>query len=99
MKTDKTVATEIAQQLGNGALCMLGASNLGCTDNRLCFKIGRNCKGVTHIKITLNSLDLYDMEFLRIRGPKITVLAEHNNIYNDMMHSIIEAETGLNTSL
>lgn len=98
-KTDKTVAKEIARQLGNGTLCMLGASNLGCTDYRLSFKIGRNCKGVTHITIELNGLDLYDMQFIRIYGAKMTVKAEHNNVYDDMMHSIIEAETGMRTSL
>lgn len=99
MATDKTVAETICKQIGRGALFMLGAKNFGCTDSTLTFKIGRNCKGVNHIKITLNGLDLYDMQFIKIRAHKITVLSEQNNIYDDMMHGIIESETGMRTSL
>jgi len=98
-KTDKTIATEIARQLGNKAMCMLGAKNFSCTNNMFCFKIGKNCKRVNYIKITLNGLDLYDMEFIRIHGAKMTKLAKHTDIYADMMHQIIETETGMYTSL
>ena len=98
-QTDKTVAMEIYRQLGHKARYMLGAKNFACTENRLVFRIGRNCKGVNCITIELNGLDLYDMQFIKIRGADLKVLAEHNNVYADMMHSIIESETGMNTSL
>lgn len=98
-KTDKRVAEEIYRQLGHKARYMIGAKNFSCTDSLLGFRIGRNCKGVNYITIELNGLDLYNMKFSKIYGTKITTLAEHNNIYADMMHDIIESETGMRTSL
>ena len=97
--TNKTVATEIVKQLGNKALCMLGAKQFSCTDNALVFRIGGNCKRVNCIKITLNGLDQYDMEFIRIWGIKLSTLAEHENVHVDSMHGVIESETGMRTSL
>jgi hypothetical protein len=94
------VAMTIAKQLGNATLCMIGAKNLGFTENSLQFKIGRNSKGVTHVIIKLNSLDLYDIEFVRIgRAPNYTrtVIATCNGYYADMMHQAIETHTGLYT--
>lgn len=98
-KTDKTVAIKIFRQLGQKARAMLGAKNFSCSANKLTFRIGGNCKKVNCITIELNALDLYDVQFIKIRGGNMTVLAECNNVYADMMHSIIETETGMQTSL
>lgn len=94
-----SVASVIASQIGNKAFTMLGAKNITGDENSLTFKIGRNVKKVTHIKIALNALDLYDMTFYKVRGVNITVLSEHGGIYADMLHDIIETETGLDTKL
>ena len=93
------VAETIRQQLGNKALFMLGAKALCGGLDSLSFKIGRNDKGVTHIRIRLTPDDLYNVEFLRIRRFEIETLASCDGIYADMLHSVIESETGLYTSM
>ena len=92
------IANNIAKQLGNATFCLIGAKNLGSLENGLQFQIGRNPKKVQYITIKLNGLDLYDIEFTRItRDLERIVIAEENNIYADMMHSLIEKNTGLIT--
>lgn len=102
----RAVAEEIFRQIGGQALMMIGAKNktFGVEDNGnvyVTFKIGRN-KACNYIKITLNALDLYDMEFIRIRdgiktGYKRTVVKECNNVYFDMLNTTIEEVTGMYT--
>ena len=92
------VATEILNQLGgNKFVVMTGAKNLGATDNSLSMRLPRNASGANYLKITLNSMDLYDVEFLSIRGMKVTPKKEFNNAYNDMLVSLFEKTTGLYT--
>lgn len=93
--TDLTIANEIKRQLGNKASMMMGAKNFVGDTNSLQFRIGRNSKSVNFIKITLTPADLYDIEFGRIHGMNYTVKASSEGIYSDMMHSIIENETGM----
>lgn len=97
--TDMTTAKTIASQIGNKALFMIGAKNLAGSENSLHFKVGRNSMGVTHVVITLNSLDLYDMEFLSCRGTSRKVKAEANGVYADMLNEMIEVHTGFYTSM
>lgn len=98
-KTDKTVASIIAQQIGHKALFMIGAKNLCAGKDRLVMKIGRNVKGWNYLRIVLNGLDLYDMTFQRIRSCKIADEITVNNIYCDQLCDVIESHTGLRTSL
>lgn len=104
METDKTVAITILNQLGgNKFRAMTGAKDFYATNNSMGFRLpggGGFCKnGVNYVKITLNSMDTYDVEFKRIRGHKITDVAEHAGIYNDMLQAIFTKETGLDTHL
>ena len=93
------VANEIRNQIGNRALFMIGAKNLAGTSNSLSFKIGRNSKSVTHIKIELTAMDDYTVSFFRIRGTSFNTISVHKGIYVDMLHGLIESETGMYTSL
>lgn len=99
------IANTIIAQLGNKALVMIGAKNILAEKNGVRFKIGRNSKSVNMIKITLNSMDTYDIKFLRTSMSKKTfeyketIKAEDNGIYCDMLHNSIEQNTGLYTSL
>jgi len=93
-----SIAKTIRDQIGGKTLFMLGAKNLIAHENALSFRI-RGSKAVNYIKITLNGSDLYDMEFGKVWGAKYTVKATHNDIFNDMMHGLIEKETGLATRL
>jgi hypothetical protein len=44
-------------------------------------------------------MDLYDVEFINIRGTNIKTVSTHNGIYADMLKSTFEDETGLRLSL
>lgn len=96
--SDLTVANTIKEQIGHKALYMLGAKNLLGDSNSLQFSI-RGSKKANMIKITLNSMDTYDMKFMKVGRSNFKVVCEHNGVYDDMLHNLIEKETGLYTSL
>ena len=96
----KAIAVEILNQLGgNRFIAMTGASNFCCGENLFTCKIMRNQSGANYLRIKLNSLDLYDMEFIRIHGNTTKVVAEKNGIYDDMLQSVFTSVTGLYTHL
>ena len=78
---------------------MTGAKNLGASGKSLSMKIGRNSKSITHVIIKLTSMDLYDIEFIRLRGAKRTVVKKVKGIYADMLQKIFTKYTGLRTRL
>lgn len=102
------VAKTIQQQIGGPAFVMMGAKNLMSTGSGpdeaggLCWKIGRNAKGVTHVKVSLDGMDLYTVRFIKQhRAPSFEVetLAEDTGVYFDQLHKMIEAGTGMYLSL
>lgn len=94
------VAQTILSQLGgNKFIAMTGASNLGGTDNSLSFKIGKNSKKVTHVRIELNANDLYDVKFFGGRGVNLRCISEFENVYSENLVELFESETGLFTKL
>ena len=97
--SDLRVANTILAQLGgNRFKAMTGAKNFVGSENSLSFRFP-NRKGPNCCRIVLNSLDLYDVEFLRIRGSQLKKTAEHNGVYADQLEKIFESETGLYTRL
>ena len=63
-----SVARTILEQLGGNRFCaMTGAKNLVDCGDALAMKIGRNKTSSNYLKITLNSMDTYDMKFSRVR--------------------------------
>jgi len=97
--TNMTVSKEIVRQIGNKALYMIGAKKLVGSNDGLQFRIGRNSKGVNVVRITLTSMDLYDVEYLSVRGTSVKTKSKDEGIYNDMLLKSIEKHTGLATSL
>ena len=97
MENTLEIAKTIQQQIGNKALCMMGAKNIAGSNNSLSFKI---CGSkITHIKIKLNGLDLYDITFYTIRYCQIKSEEIVENVYAEDMHKLIETKTGLYLSL
>lgn len=102
---DMQVANTIRQQLNNGTLFMLGAKDFVGSENSLTFKIGRNSKSVSHIRVTLMPSDTYQVEALRVRRPKgesvpqCTILEWEYDVYVDSLRQVIESFTGMRTSL
>jgi len=97
----KQIAKTILQQLGgNKFIAMTGAKNLGFTDKGLQMKIGRNAKGVTHVIIDLDrGKDLYNIEFVKVRGTKRTTVKKLKGIYADQLGEIFTRYTGLRVRL
>ena len=95
------VAKTILEQLGgNHFRMMTGAKNLAGDENSLSIRIGRNSSNSNYLKITLNSMDLYDMKFCKLtRKFEEKSVTEYNNIYNDMLTDQFTANTGMYTSL
>ena len=96
-----SVAKTILEQLGGNQFCMMtGAKNLVDCGDALAMRIGRNSSNSNYLKITLNSMDLYDMEFCKLTkmGEKKSV-TEYKNVYNDLMRGTFTAHTGMYTSL
>jgi len=100
---DKREADTARDQIGNKAFYMIGAREFvfGTSGGKksLVFKIMRNSKGVSHIRMRLTSLDLYDMEFLAIRAGKIKVKSKEKGVYGDQLGVMIKKNTGLNIRL
>ena len=78
---------------------MTGAKNFGSSRNSLQFKIGRNSKSISHVIITLKSSDLYDVEFIRMRGTSRKVIKKVKGVYGDMLPKIFKKYTGMNVRL
>ena len=89
------VATTILQQLGGaGRLRMMtGAYNFLDLKNGLSFRIKN--QRANYVKITLTSMDLYDVEVGRIRGDQYKVVAESKGMYFDQLKPFIEKATGM----
>jgi ribosomal protein L21E len=93
---------QLLQQLGgNRFIAMTGAKNLAFdkVKNTLHMKIGRNAKGVNHLRIKLTGADLYDMEFLQVRAGNVKVKAKEKGVYNDQLQKMFTKHTGMYTSL
>ena len=101
MSADMSVAEEIFRTLGGTKFRgMTGAKNFAGTDDSLRMRIGRNKSSSNYLKITLNSLDLYDVYFSRVTkmGSERSV-TEYNNVYNDSLVEVFEKHTGMYTKL
>lgn len=96
MIDDTAIAHTILQQMGGGSRlqAMIGAHHFLAYENGVSFKFPDQ-KGPNYCKIQLNSLDLYDVEFGRIRGCAYTLIAEYDNVYADNLVSIFENTTNL----
>lgn len=98
------VAETILAQLGGQRFrVMTGArdfvSDAHCMRGSLSFKVGRNARGVTHVRITLTDADLYRVETLKVRGTTIATLDTANDVFADQLRAAFEGMTGLDTSL
>ena len=97
---NKRQGAEVIKQLGGGRfIAMTGAKDFFIGPKGVVFKIGRNSKGVNYVRINLNSMDTYDVEYLSVRAYKEKVKSTSKGIYADMLRDSFEANTGLRTSL
>ena len=92
---DKEIAATILKQLGGAYRLMsfTGANNFIAEKNGVSFRI-KNRK-VNYVKITLNSMDTYDIIFGRIYGVNFSIVKELHGIYNDQLIEVFEHNTGM----
>ena len=91
------VANTIFQQLGgNKFVVMTGSNTFASTGNGLRFKLTRNKTVANFCIITLNSLDLYDFEFVKA-GKSYKEVQTVSNVYADQLQRIFTQITGLYT--
>ena len=102
MATDKTVAVTILQQLGGRRfIAMTGARSFTCDNNSMGFRLpGTMTKNrINFVKITLNAMDTYDVQFKSIWGDKIKTVSTVDDVYFDELPGVIAHHTGLALSL
>lgn len=103
------------QQMGgaNRLKSAIGAKDFyssGEHNETLVFKFtARSQNSSNYIRITLNSMDTYDFEFIRIFNkkdkvlgvsfPDSNVISKHEGIYCDQLISLFEEQTGLYLTL
>jgi hypothetical protein len=95
--SNTTVAATILEQIGGmrRLSVMTGAKNFVAGEDRVIFSIGKGAKNkINKVRITLNAMDLYDVEFLRIWGTDIKTVEKVEGVYNDQLMDIFENATG-----
>lgn len=110
--TNTMTAQTILNQLGGSKfIVMTGAKNFIALENGIKFNIGRNRSKANMVKITVNSLDLYDVEFIKFtpfkfnvntmtaREEKIETVAKLENYYDEMLQDGFTSVTGMQTHL
>jgi len=95
-----TVATTILQQLGgNRFIAMTGAHNIGGGRDHLIFRVMKNTHNVNAVRILLNGLDLYDINFYKVQGSSVTIVHHIENVYAEDLQTVFTSNTGLDTNL
>jgi hypothetical protein len=105
MTEEQQIAATIIEQLGGRKfIAMTGSKNFMTSkddegNNGLLMQLTRNQSGASYLRITLNSMDLYKMEFIKSRGMNLTTVKEFDGVYDDMLQKIFTEVTGLYTHL
>jgi hypothetical protein len=98
--TNLQIANTIIEQLGGSQfIVMTGSKDLVGREDGLSFRIGRNAKGISHIRITLEVTDTYTVEFFKWRKLEMISRGDVSAVYADQLRKVIESRTGLITSL
>ena len=101
----KEISGTILKQLGgNKFIAMTGAKNFYYDKYTTTFKIGRNSKSVNTVRITLNAMDTYDVDFMRVsfgtkQGYREKIISSHKGIYAEDLREVFESSTEMYTSL
>ena len=94
-----SVAQTILEQLGGSKFkAMVGTTALYTASRTLAFDF-KGSKKANVCSITLTPMDLYEVKFYKVRGTQVKAISKYDDIYNDMLTSVFERETGLYTSL
>ncbi len=98
----KEIANIILGQLGgNRFIAMTGANSFSFGENgELTFKYPhRKGFAISGVKIAVNAMDLYDMEFIDLNRKNEFTRETVENVYCDQLQDVFASKTGLRTSL
>ncbi len=99
-KTELYIPTEIMRQLGGRMfIAMTGAKNMVYDTNSVFMKIGKNSKGVSHFRVTLDPNDTYTVEFFSYSKMNLKLKSSFSGVYCDQLVDIFEGSTGLYCTL
>jgi hypothetical protein len=88
MTTAKTIMSQI-KMIDAYAFMAWGAKEFVDTGSGLQFKVGGLAKFKGYVHITLNSLDLYDIHFFKIRSGVMKTVSQSSNIFvEDLVNTI-----------
>jgi len=92
---DIEIAKIILMQLGgsNRLQMFTGAYNFVAVPYGVSFRIKN--RSVNYVKIVLNAMDTYDIEFGRISGVNYKIVKELSGIYNDQLVEVFTRYTGM----
>lgn len=101
MNTAQTIFSQLG---GNRFAIMTGARHMMAHgEDGLSFQLPRTPHytrdGINYVKISLNDLDLYNMEFGRIHGLKYTVKRNISGVYAEDLQRLFTDVTGLDTRI
>ncbi len=112
MTRNKEIANTILQQLGGGRfIAFTGSKDFIAIENGLQISLAKNASKANRLKVTLNGMDTYDMEFYRYTAPrystrggqfrmypeKVTMVKEYKGIYFDQLQELFTETTGMYT--
>jgi hypothetical protein len=102
--SEPTVAEIILQQLGGRRfITMTGARDFMGGPDFLSFRLpgplGFCKQGINHVKITLTPMDVYTVQFNRIRGTIMVPISTRQDVYAEDLEEVFTTETGLRTRL
>lgn len=83
-KVARTIISQI-KEADYWFLARIGYNSPSFGKNSVSFKVNGSKVGHAWVKITLNSLDTYDIEVFKIRKFKLVELGSANGIYCDML--------------
>ena len=96
VKGSLAVERDILRLLGGPRfILMTGANSLEGGDNSLSFKLGRNPKQVTNVRITLHPSGVYQVEFMKAHGDKLHHLYAAEMVDADKLPEVFAQRTGL----
>ena len=81
---------------GNRFIAMTGANNFVKGRNYIQFKVPKAKNKIKYVKITLNPMDTYDIEFQTRTGKLVKRV---DGVYDDQLQDIFTENTGLDTHL
>ena len=99
-----SIARTILEQLGGREfVTMTGAKGMAPTNKGLAFLLPDDPDfvkdGINFVRISLNGMDLYDVEFCQYKDEKLTMIHYDEDLYNDQLQEIFTSRTGLDTRM